>query len=200
MRYILALLLILAVFPAQAQVQVTNGTLGYWWNGSTYLPVGSANPLPSSVSDSSGANFTSVVNAINSSAITGYATNGCAGASVANTKTKPFSNAGASTTLQLVAGVAAQNVHVCAVNIGPAASTAVNVALVEGGGATCGTSTTGLMGGATAATGWNLPTNGGLTFGNGMGVIGVTATLADNVCILFSAGVQVSGVITYAVF
>lgn len=150
---------------------------------------GSNNPV---VSDPS------VVNAINTSSITGL--NGCAGASISNTKTKPFSNAGTSTTLKLVAGVASQNVHICAVNVGPVAGTAVNVVLVEGTGTLCATGTVGLMGGATAATGWNFPINGGLAFGNGMGLIAITATPGDDVCILFSAGVQVSGVITYAVF
>lgn len=127
---------------------------------------------------------------------------GCAGATIANTKTKPFSNAASASNLLLVSGVASQNVHICAINLGPAASTAVNVALVEGTTTTnpCDTNTAGMMGGATAATGWNLAANGGLTYGNGVGLLAVTAAAADSVCLLFSGAVQVSGVVTYTVF
>jgi hypothetical protein len=126
---------------------------------------------------------------------------GCGLATPANTSFKPINSAGSSSNLLLVSGVASEKVHICAINIGPAAA-AVNVALVEGTTTTnpCDTSTAGMAGGATAATGWQFAANGGLTMGNGQGVVAITATAADNVCLLFSAGVQVSGVITYAVY
>lgn len=126
---------------------------------------------------------------------------GCAGATIANTKSKPFSNAGSASNLKLVAGVAAQKVYVCAINVGPVAG-AVNVALVEGTKVTneCDTGTAGVMGGATAATGWNFAANGGLTMGSGAGILAQEATAADDLCLFFSGAVQVSGVITYAQF
>lgn len=174
-----------------------NGVTG---TGSQRITIASDNTA-FAIKDATGANFASVVTAINTNAITGFATNGCAGATVANTANKPFSNAGSATALLLVSGVSSQKVHVCGVNIGPVAG-AVNVAMVEGTtvSTACDTGTAGMMGGATAATGWQFAANGGLTNGSGMGQVAITATNADNVCLLFSAGVQVSGVITYAIF
>jgi hypothetical protein len=125
---------------------------------------------------------------------------GCAGQTMANTKIKVINNAGSSSNLLLVTGTASKNTYICGINIGPI-GTATNVALVEGTTTTnpCDTSTAGMDGGATAATGWNIPAGGGLTYGNGVGVLTKTATAADNVCLLFSAANQVNGVITYAV-
>lgn len=126
---------------------------------------------------------------------------GCGTATSAATLTKPFSNGGSASNLLLVSGVSNQKVRICAINIGPAAA-AVNVALVEGTTVTnpCDTSTAGMAGGATAALGWQLAANGGLTYGNGNGIVAQAATNADNVCLFFSGAVQVSGVITYAVY
>jgi hypothetical protein len=126
---------------------------------------------------------------------------GCAGATIANTLTKPINSAGASTSLLLVAGVAAQKVYVCSIDI--LTSAANNIALVEGTTTTtaCDTGTAGVAGGATAATGWNFSTtSNGLAKGNGTGIVYKTATNADALCLLFSAATQVSGSITYAQF
>jgi hypothetical protein len=57
-----------------------------------------------------------------------------------------------------------------------------------------------MAGGTTAATGWNLGTNGGLTKGNGIGILYRTATVNHDVCLFFSAANQVSGAITWAQF
>lgn len=123
---------------------------------------------------------------------------GCAGATIANTKTKPFSNGASASNLLLVTGVGSTQIYICAINVGPAAS-AVNVTPVEGTTVTnpCDTGTTGIIGGNTAATGWQFAANGGIAYGNGSSIVAQTATLADNVCLLFSGAVQVSGVITY---
>ena len=125
---------------------------------------------------------------------------GCAGASIANTTVTPINNAGSSANLKLVDKVPAQKVYVCSINI--VAGAATNVALVEGTKTTneCDTSTAGLAGGATAATGWNLAANGGLTLGNGTGIVAKSATNNLDVCLLFSAGNQVSGTIVWAQF
>src|SRR5271154_1474512 len=98
--------------------------------------------------------------------------------------------------IQLVAGQTGLVIYICSVNIGPI-PTATNVALVEGSGATCGTSTLGLAGGATAATGWNFSANGGIAYGANAGPV-IWGTLAGNsVCLLLSAANQVSGHITW---
>jgi hypothetical protein len=123
---------------------------------------------------------------------------GCAGQTLANTSFQAINNAGASANLQLVPGVSAKKVYVCSINI--VANAANNVALIEGTGTACATGPTGVAGGATAATGWNFAANGGLTLGNGQGVVFKTATAADELCLAFSAASQVSGSISYAQF
>jgi hypothetical protein len=125
---------------------------------------------------------------------------GCAGASIANTHVAPINNAGSASNLLLVSKVAAQNVYICAADITVGA--AVNVALVEGTLTTnaCDTATAGMAGGATAATGWPLQAGpgGGLTKGNGVGIIYKTATVNHDVCLFFSGATQASGAITWA--
>lgn len=117
------------------------------------------------------------------------------------TLTKAFSNAGSSNAIKLIAGVAGTKVRICAVSIGPVAG-AVNVALIEGTTVTnpCDTGAAGLMTGATAATGWQFAINGSIQLGNGGGVLAQEATAGDDVCLLFSADVQVSGVVAYSQF
>src|SRR5262249_28093907 len=93
-----------------------------------------------------------------------------------------------STTNQLmVTGVSGRKVHICAIDIGPI-PTATNLALVEGTTTTnpCDTSTAGVAGGTTAATGWNIGANGGLTIGSGLGIVMSTATTGNNLCLIAS--------------
>lgn len=92
---------------------------------------------------------------------------------------------------QIITGAASKKTYVCEVHLIAAAAT--NVALVEGTGTVCATGIAGMAGGSTAATGWNLAANGGLVLGNGGFAVAVTATAADNVCILVSAANQISG-------
>jgi len=99
---------------------------------------------------------------------------------------------------QLVTGVANQRVYVCSLNV--VSATAQNLAVVAGTGVTCATTTVGvpgLTGGATAATGWNLAANGGLTFGAGAAAIAQTTVNGDSVCLLQSGTGQVSGGLSY---
>jgi hypothetical protein len=98
---------------------------------------------------------------------------------------------------QLVTGTAAKKIYICSINLVTAAAN--NVAMVEGTGTVCATGIAGMAGGTTAATGWNFAANGGLTQGNGMGSIMAEATNADNLCLLQSAAVQLSGSIGYVV-
>ena len=99
--------------------------------------------------------------------------------------------------VQIVTGTAAKQTYITflqfAIN-----GTADNIALVEGTGTTCGASTTGMAGGSTAATGWNLLANGSVTSSNGGWWVFKTATTGDNVCLLASSGAQISGVVIYA--
>ena len=100
---------------------------------------------------------------------------------------------------QLVAGTASKKIYVCSIHVVAAAAT--NVAVVEGTGSVCATSTTGVsgFGGATAATGWNFAANGGIALGNGDSSLGAEGSSGDNLCIFNSGSGQVSGGISYVV-
>jgi hypothetical protein len=122
---------------------------------------------------------------------------GCAGASITNTTSTPVS---VTTSSQIISGAVAKRTYICAINL--VVGAADNVALVEGTTVStpCDTGTAGMAGGATAATGWNLAANGGLTLGTGLGIVSRTATNADHVCLLVSSGAQVSGTIVWTQF
>jgi len=106
----------------------------------------------------------------------------------------PVSEATSSTTT-IITGTASKQTYICGIFLVAAAATNIN--LVEGTGTNCSSVSAGLIGGSTAATGANLAANGGfVVFGGGYWVA-KTATLADNVCYIASAGNQVSGVIKY---
>jgi hypothetical protein len=115
---------------------------------------------------------------------------GCGGQSIASTTVTPIS---LTASAQLLAGTSGKQTYICHIHL--VAAAADNVAVVEGTGTTCATSPAGIFGGATAATGWNFAANGGIELGDGRGVVGRTATAADNICILVSGTGQVSGVI-----
>jgi hypothetical protein len=120
---------------------------------------------------------------------------GCAGQSVANTTVTPINLAASG---QILTGVSAKKFYICSINIVVAAAN--NVALVEGTGTVCATSIAGMAGGTSTGAGWNFAANGGLTLGNGQGLVLKTATAADNVCLILSSGTQVSGSVTTANF
>lgn len=98
---------------------------------------------------------------------------------------------------QIITGTSAKKTYICSINLVTAGAN--NVAIVEGTGSVCATGIAGVStGGTTAATGWNFAANGGLTEGSGLGsVMAANNANADNVCILQSAAVQLSGVIGY---
>jgi hypothetical protein len=100
---------------------------------------------------------------------------------------------------QLVAGTASEKIYVCSIHVVAAAAT--DVAVVEGTGSVCATSTAGVsgFGGATAATGWNFAANGGIALGNGDSSLGTEGSSGDNLCIYNSGSGQVSGGISYVV-
>lgn len=125
----------------------------------------------------------------------GIGTSNLTGITVCDSYT-PFSFS-SSSAQKIVSKVASKKVYICAINLVVAAAT--NIALIEGTKVTneCDTSTAGMAGGTTAATGWNLAANGGLTQGSGLGVIIKTANANFDVCLLASAANQVSGGISW---
>ena len=101
----------------------------------------------------------------------------------------------------LVTGTSAKQTYICSIQL--ISASADNIAIVEGTGTVCATGIgqmKGIGGGTTAATGWNLPANGGIVLGVGGFAIGATTTAADNVCILVSGATQVTGGLTYVQF
>ena len=100
-----------------------------------------------------------------------------------------------SSTTQIVAGTAGQNVYVCRVVLPPQA-VATNFNLIESAtsGNACATSPTGMLGGSTAALGANIVINGGWIY-NGPLSLTRTATAGDAVCAAVSA--STNGVIWY---
>jgi len=114
-------------------------------------------------------------------------------------QTKLYASISQTANTQLVAGTASKKIYVCSIHVVAAAAT--NVAVVEGTGSVCGTSTAGVsgFGGATAATGWNFAANGGIALGNGDSSLGAEGTSGDNLCIYNSGSGQVSGGISYVV-
>jgi len=112
------------------------------------------------------------------------------------TATKLSANINLTGSGQVITGTSSKTTYICSIDI--VTATAQNIALVEGTGSTCGTSTAGMAGGTTAATGWNFAANGGLTKGAGIGTVFVAANAAaDNVCLLLSGSGQTSGSIQY---
>ena len=98
---------------------------------------------------------------------------------------------------KLVTGTSSKKIYICAIQL--ITATAQNIALVEGTGTVCATGPAGVMGGSTAATGWNFAANGGLAMGNGASSIAAEATNADDLCLLQSGSGQVSGNVKYVV-
>lgn len=96
---------------------------------------------------------------------------------------------------QLATGVAAERIYICSINV--VSATAQNIAVVSGTGTVCATGIAGVIGGSTAATGWNLAANGGVVHGNGAAAVANTKVNADNLCLLQSGAGQVSGSLAY---
>lgn len=91
---------------------------------------------------------------------------------------------------------ASTNYYICGINL--VAAGADNVALVDDDTDNCASVTSGLAGGTSASSGWNLAANGGLTLGNGLGTVAKTNGTNRVVCLVTSAAVQLSGTIVVA--
>ena len=89
---------------------------------------------------------------------------------------------------------ASTNYYVCSLVLVTAAAN--NVALTDDDTDNCASVTSGLAGGTTAASGFNMAANSGLTFGNGTGSIFKTNGTNRVVCLVTSAATQLSGVMS----
>lgn len=101
-----------------------------------------------------------------------------------------------SITTQVVAPSGSTKVYICSlVTVG---ATAAAESIIEGTGATCTTSNeAAIIGSTTAANGMSFAANNGFAYGAGMGMVGVTATAGNGVCLLQSTGAAVAGNITF---
>lgn len=99
-----------------------------------------------------------------------------------------------SSNTQVVAGSSGKNVYICKAAF-PPQSIATNIGFVEGTGSVCASSTTGMMGGSTAALGAVVVINGGYIVPSDGHAWAKTATAGDSFCLFVSA--QTSGVIWY---
>lgn len=106
-------------------------------------------------------------------------------------------NIATATTTEAINGAGAGlNVYVCGIFIGPTAG-AQNIALVEDDTDNCVSPTAGLMGGVTAASGWNIAANGGTNISGGQSTVAKTTGTNRFVCFISSAAQQTSGTMTY---
>jgi hypothetical protein len=101
------------------------------------------------------------------------------------------------TTTELTASLAGASTHYYICSVALVTAGANNVAIVDDDTDNCASVTSGVMGGfGSAAEGFNLAANGGLTLGNGSGTVAKTNGANRVLCIMTSAAVQLSGAIT----
>lgn len=115
-------------------------------------------------------------------------------------QTKSFIGIGQTAGATIITGTSAKKIYVCSLNL--FTETAQNINFVEGTGTVCATGIATFPGfplGTTAAVGYKMAANQGLTYGNGAASIAAATTNADNLCILQSGAGQVSGGISYVV-
>ncbi len=109
---------------------------------------------------------------------------------------KAVSISTAATTV-VIALTAGKTTYICSWDF--FAAGADNVAFVYGTGTTCGTGTTAIIGGTTAATGYNFTAQTGISKTLPTGTA-IKEASANDTCIITSAAVQLSGSIQYAQF
>lgn len=107
-------------------------------------------------------------------------------------------NISSATTTLLITGVAGRQVRIASYELSTAG--ADNIEWIEGTGATCGTGTAAMVGGATSGLGYNFLANGIITRGSGIGTVLSTVTTGDSVCMVTSTTAQVAGHIAYTIF
>ncbi len=121
------------------------------------------------------------------------ATDPCAGA---NKTTAPISITTATTTV-IIAASASNKAYICSINLGPIEAVADNIALVEDATGSCASPDAAIIGGVTAAKGWNFAASQGIVLGTGSATVAKTASTNVNVCIITDSAAEVPGVISY---
>lgn len=107
----------------------------------------------------------------------------------------PISQA-TSTQVASLGGSSKKN-YICAINL--VGADAENISVVEGTGTVCATTTAAIIGGTTAANGWNFAANSGISQGNGAAPVAAGAlTSLNNVCVFQSGTGRVAGSIVLA--
>ena len=106
-----------------------------------------------------------------------------------------YINISQTTGTQLITGTSSERIYICSLQL--LSATAQNVALVDGTGTVCATGVAGMLGGSTAATGWNFAANNGLVLPFHRNGWSKTSSDADNVCLLQSGSGQISGSLSY---
>lgn len=99
------------------------------------------------------------------------------------------------TTTRIVAPTAAKKTYICSIVLFSAGTQ--NIGVIEGTGGTCGTATAGVIGGTTAASGFNFTAQTGLAWGSGVASLFNTAGTNVDLCLISSAAVVVAGAITW---
>jgi hypothetical protein len=118
---------------------------------------------------------------------------GCGGLPPSAANSQPV-NSAAAQNLKIISNAAGKYTYVCAYELQSAGTN--NVAVVYGTGTNCATGTTALIGGSTAAAGYNFTAQTGIVRGDGNGVL-FKVPPPNDVCIITSAAVQLSGSMTY---
>lgn len=109
---------------------------------------------------------------------------------------KQFAPISVTANTRLGIGRNAFKVIICSISIFTTA--AENISIVEGFGATCATTTLGVMGGATAANGYNFAANQGSNLGGSGNAVAGAANYGSDICLFKSGAGVVSGVMAYA--
>jgi hypothetical protein len=104
------------------------------------------------------------------------------------------------TTTKIISLASSKNTYICSFHLFSAGTQ--NAAWISGTKVTneCDTSTAGLAGGTTAATGYNFTAQTGIAAGSGLNAIIRTASTGKDVCIITSGAVQLSGVVNWTQF
>ncbi len=113
----------------------------------------------------------------------------------ANVQTSTPISITTATTTRIVAPTSAKKTYICGLFLAAAATD--NIAIVEGTGGTCGSSTAGVIGGSTAANGVNLAATSHFELQAGKVAHAVTAGTNVDLCLITSAATPLAGVIKW---
>jgi hypothetical protein len=102
-------------------------------------------------------------------------------------------NIATATTTELTAALAGASTHYYVCSIDLVAAAAQTLALADDDSDGCGSVTSGLAGGTTAATGWSFAANGGIVKGNGDSTVFKTGGTNRVICAVTGQAAQISG-------